>query len=511
MWQAAVIGMFAAVAAVAEENNTTQTVQEAVINAPVSEIWKAFTTNDGYKAFGVAKADIDFRVGGKMRTHYDPQGTIGDPNTIENIILSFEPERMLSMKVVKAPENFPFKTAINNMWTVIHLDPIDGGHARVRVVGMGFTPEDESQKMRAFFDKGNAQVLKILQSRLGRGDSQDDAAATEKAIHSLAGEWAFASKGPDGGEFRGHMVARVMMGRSFVLAESELGDANKLSPHGHGIFGRDPNGGGMRVWDFGEQGAISSAPVTLVGGNHLNYQWVQQRAGGPAKEYFIDETLESADALRFELFDLRDSDKRGERPQHDPMVNVLWKRVGAAQSAANPASNGGAAKAASNGNDDLRFTGERFVTGKRIEREVTVAAPVEKIWRAWTTTEGVTSFFSEGAKVDLRVGGPYEIYFRKDAPEGSRGSEGCEVLSFLPKEMLSFSWNAPPENPEIRKQRTIVVVQLTDLGERGTKVKLTQNGFGEGSEWDTVRGHFEKAWPMVLKSLKETLEGTTQR
>jgi len=501
VWQLAVGFLVAAGAVLADEGVKSQTVSEGVVSAPVAEVWKVFTTNEGFKALGVAKADIDFRVGGLMRTHYDPNGTIGDPNTIENQILSYEPQRMLSIKIAKSPEGFPYKNAIPGTWSVIYLDPIDANRTRVRIVGMGYTADEESQKMRAFFDQGNAHVLKTLQSRIGKSEKPDDTAAVEKIIHSLVGEWRFENKNPAGADFKGHMMAKEIMGGAFVMADTELGIGGKMSPHGHAIFGRDPIGGGMRAWDFGEKGAVSSASVNLVNGNHLTYQWTQQRAGGPPTEYFIDETLEGPDALRFEAFALNDSDKRGERPSHEPMVNVLWKRV--------TESSSGTANAASESGDP-KFSGDRFINGKRIENEVTVAAPIDKVWQAWTTTEGVKTFFSENAKVDLRVGGPYEIYFRKDAPEGSRGSEGCEVLSFLPKEMLSFSWNAPPENPEIRKQRTVVVVQLTDLGSHGTKVKLTQNGFGEGSEWDTVRGHFEKAWPMVLKSLKESVEGTAQ-
>ena len=56
----------------------------------------------------VAHAEIDLRLGGTMKTRYDPKGTIDDAKAIENTILSYEPMRMLSIKVAKAPDTFPF-------------------------------------------------------------------------------------------------------------------------------------------------------------------------------------------------------------------------------------------------------------------------------------------------------------------------------------------------------------------------------------------------------------------
>src|SRR5262245_16016583 len=47
-------------------------VTEGFINASPSEVWRIFTTAEGYKQTGVASADVDFRIGGTIRTHYAP-------------------------------------------------------------------------------------------------------------------------------------------------------------------------------------------------------------------------------------------------------------------------------------------------------------------------------------------------------------------------------------------------------------------------------------------------------
>lgn len=144
-------------------------VTEGVVDAPVDSVWNAFTTSAGLESWMAAHASLDLRIGGAMRTVYAPEAKLGDASTIENTILAYEPKRMLAIKVAKAPEGFPFPNAIGSMWTVIYFDAVDGAKTRIREVGMGFGADDESQKMRQFFDRGNAYTLVALQKRFASG------------------------------------------------------------------------------------------------------------------------------------------------------------------------------------------------------------------------------------------------------------------------------------------------------------------------------------------------------
>ena len=75
----------------------------------LTTVWAAFTTKEGQESWNVAHAEIDLKIGGKMLTHYDPAGRIGDPNTIENIILCFEPRRMLVHPGAKPTREIPIQ------------------------------------------------------------------------------------------------------------------------------------------------------------------------------------------------------------------------------------------------------------------------------------------------------------------------------------------------------------------------------------------------------------------
>ncbi len=143
---------------------------------------------------------------------------------------------------------------------------------------------------------------------------------------------------------------------------------------------------------------------------------------------------------------------------------------------------------------------------RAIRDGVTVEATPLEAWEAWTTAAGLQSFLAPKARVDLRLGGAFEVYFDLDAPKGSRGSEGMKILSFVPEEMLSFTWTAPPEYPEVRGQKTWVVIQFEQVAARRMRVALTQLGWREGGQWDEVFHYFTRAWRTVLARLQYRFE-----
>ena len=143
---------------------------------------------------------------------------------------------------------------------------------------------------------------------------------------------------------------------------------------------------------------------------------------------------------------------------------------------------------------------------RSIDKEVVIAATPEQAWQAWTTREGITSFFAPDAKVEPRVGGAFEVYINPYAEPGLKGADDMRFLALQPPRMLSFTWNAPPSLPEARQQRTFVVVRIHPVNERETRVTLHHTGWGDGGEWDKAYAYFDRAWGNVLGSLKKRFE-----
>ena len=147
------------------------------------------------------------------------------------------------------------------------------------------------------------------------------------------------------------------------------------------------------------------------------------------------------------------------------------------------------------------------ISDKKILKTVEIPLSVKEAWRKWTTHEGLLTFFGEDNKIELFPGGAFEIYFLMDQPYGLRGSEGCKILSFLPEKMLSFTWNAPPSIPQIRKSeyKTWVIVEFNSINKSNTEIILTHYGWPEDISWDSTYRYFDKAWESVLLWLQKSI------
>lgn len=148
--------------------------------------------------------------------------------------------------------------------------------------------------------------------------------------------------------------------------------------------------------------------------------------------------------------------------------------------------------------------------------EETIGASIDEVWLAWTTSEGMSRALETPCTITLAPAGPFEILFVPDAPEGLRGSEGCKVLSWVDRSMLSFTWNAPPSFPGVRggNRHTFVVVHLTPVDPVTTRVRLEHGGWPSeadagalAEEWRGVHTYFTKAWPMFVGAMAKHLDG----
>ena len=138
--------------------------------------------------------------------------------------------------------------------------------------------------------------------------------------------------------------------------------------------------------------------------------------------------------------------------------------------------------------------------------ETTINAPVEAVYAAWSDGKAFAQAYDPDrpalkANIDMAIGGRYEWLW-----DGKVGGNGCQVLSFIPSRMISFSWNAPPDQAESRAKRTWVVVEFDPTKDGGTHITLTHLGYGNAPHWDETMKYFEAAWPVVFSNFKKNLE-----
>ncbi len=135
--------------------------------------------------------------------------------------------------------------------------------------------------------------------------------------------------------------------------------------------------------------------------------------------------------------------------------------------------------------------------------QVTIPLPLAMIHAAFTDPASVARWMSDGARIEPRVGGAYELRWDGETPFTSAGT----VLRITPELDIGFSWFAPPAFAELMNRpapATQVYVRLQESPE-GIDVTLEHSGWGSGAAWEEARSwHFE-LWDDRLHRLKEFL------
>jgi uncharacterized protein YndB with AHSA1/START domain len=126
--------------------------------------------------------------------------------------------------------------------------------------------------------------------------------------------------------------------------------------------------------------------------------------------------------------------------------------------------------------------------------EVSVPAPRVEVWKAFATSEGLSTWLTPGAVVDLRPGGEWTAHF----PGGKTG--GGTILSFVPEQEMVLSAMAPERFPTVRAERMKARFQFESKGDF-TVVRLTQTGWKTGPEWDRAYEYLTAGNAALLATL----------
>lgn len=277
-------------------------VHEAVIDAPVDTVWSMFTTTEGASAWMAAKVEIDLRVGGSMRSSYNPQSTLDDEFTIVNRILAYEPMRMIATQNERAPAGFEWIEQFQQTWSVTYFEPLGPNRTKLRIVGLGFGDGPQWDQLYTFFEAGNQQVLDQLKRRFE--PAPDDADAILELLGTLVdGEWRGEKELPDGNILRSRGVYRHGPDGQSIVARGWLGIGEQISDHGSSLIYRLPasEGGGVAFLNIDENGAVSCGRLTLEGDDTVLWNWGLTALDGRQRDYHVTMRFVDDDAYSFTL------------------------------------------------------------------------------------------------------------------------------------------------------------------------------------------------------------------
>ena len=128
--------------------------------------------------------------------------------------------------------------------------------------------------------------------------------------------------------------------------------------------------------------------------------------------------------------------------------------------------------------------------------ELEVPAPVSEVWKAFSTSEGLSTWLFPHATVDLKPGGDWLVHF----PGGSTG--GGTIVSFVPEKELVIDALAPDKFPQVREARTRAVFQFEPRG-NSTVIRLTQSGWKTGDEWTRAYEYLAAGNAQLLATLHQ--------
>jgi len=236
---------------------------------------------------------------------------------------------------------------------------------------------------------------------------------------------------------------------------------------------------------------------TVSDGALSNYEHLEIRARGGDLIYRAKP--KDQPAVEFTLVELAEDRAVFENPDHDFPQRIVYRRTGEELSVS---ISGEVEGEAAERSWKWRREPPAGPTGY-VLKSVVVDAPAEAVYEAFTDVEQVRTFFAPDAKIELREGGAYEMYFIPDAPQGSRGGEGCTIVELEPPSAIAFTWNFPPEMPTLRDAHTLVTIRVSSFEEGRARVDLKQEGFRSGADWDEGREYFERSWGVVLDRLQK--------
>jgi uncharacterized protein YndB with AHSA1/START domain len=125
-------------------------------------------------------------------------------------------------------------------------------------------------------------------------------------------------------------------------------------------------------------------------------------------------------------------------------------------------------------------------------------APRARVFEAWTQPDQIAAWYGpghveiprDGVRVDLRVGGRWEITMLQ--PGGGQFVVGYDIQALVEPELIVLRSDPMPQAG--MPDGTLVRVEFHDLGER-TRVALTDGPFPSGGSSDAQAGYnaaFEK-------------------
>jgi uncharacterized protein YndB with AHSA1/START domain len=137
----------------------------------------------------------------------------------------------------------------------------------------------------------------------------------------------------------------------------------------------------------------------------------------------------------------------------------------------------------------------------RIEREISIDAPVERVWAVVTQAEHIGRWFGDaGAEIELRPGGRFTCTWAE------HGTARAVVEKVEPPRFFSYRWARPANTDVAPGNSTLVEFTLTPDG-AGTRLRVVESGFRDLDLTDEERTKYAEGNTEGWRSELDELAG----
>jgi uncharacterized protein YndB with AHSA1/START domain len=139
--------------------------------------------------------------------------------------------------------------------------------------------------------------------------------------------------------------------------------------------------------------------------------------------------------------------------------------------------------------------------------EGVVNAPVDAVWKAFTTKSGIEAWMVAKTEFELKVGATWRTSYSKDSNLNDDTAIHHTILAYDPGRMLAFRTIKFPGNfPFPAVTNTWTVVYFEPAGTGKTRVTARMLGLEDDEEGRTMRGFFERGNRSELDALVKFFE-----
>ncbi len=137
------------------------------------------------------------------------------------------------------------------------------------------------------------------------------------------------------------------------------------------------------------------------------------------------------------------------------------------------------------------------------EDSLVIAAPIQKLWAAFTDGAEFRRWSAPVSAVDFRLGGAIEASYDPKGRVGDPDNIKNAFIAYVPGRLLVFrNVQAPAGLPgRAVYGQTVKVVEFAPAGEGATRVTVSGIGFGSGPDFAALYRFFRGGDAEMLKSL----------